>query len=203
MTKSLPNAYPSIAISANLTSLEKSASAGSADAKKNATKQNDLNKNTMAGGKTKKKRKRGGACPTADGASLIVPTFGSSNNKSIRPNPKQNLQTAMQHALQENANNKSNAGVENWSGGGTTALGAFVENLNNMSTKENKKGGAKKNRTSNKRCCTNRCGCKRTCKCMCGKTRRRRRKYRKSRKRRKKRSKKRRSKKRRSKRRRR
>ena len=204
MTKSPPNyAYTPISMSANSTSLVASVSGGLADAKQNNTKQNVLNKNAMAGGKTHKKRKRGGGCPTANGASLIVPTFASSNNKNIGPSPHKNLQKAMQLALQENANNKSNEGVENWSGGGTTALGAFVENLNNMSTKENKKGGAKKNKTSNKRCCTNRCGCKRTCKCMCGKTRRRRRKYRKSRKRKCRRSKKRRSKRRRSKRRRR
>ena len=103
----------------------------------NATLTSMHNNGAVGGGR----RRRGGeavapVCPTAPGVPTISPTYAAGANAHMSPNGNHNIYAGLklQAAQKANAQNDSVAGWKdvNTTQAGGSALGHFVENLNNM-----------------------------------------------------------------------
>ena len=97
-----------------------------------------LIQNMGAAGGARRRRGGGGApvCPTAPGVPTISPTYAAGANNNMSPNGNHNIYAGLKlQAVQKaNAQNDSVAGWAdiNKTQAGGSALGNFVENLNNM-----------------------------------------------------------------------
>ena len=85
------------------------------------------------------RRRRGGdTCATAPGVPNIAPTYAAGSSNQMKPNGNQNIANSLKLAASQQAN-ASQDGTQGWAKvdnnkkGGGSALGNFVENLNNMS----------------------------------------------------------------------
>jgi len=145
--KSRRGGYPIPKLSAQASTTTRAVASSHESDKARATAFNDLVSKTAGGGRSR--RRRGAGCDTAPGLPTVGITYTSGASKNMSPNGNQNMKASQQLALQNAASSSLDSDVDNWPAptqkGGSSELGRFMENLNNL------KGGTRRRRKRRRR----------------------------------------------------